>query len=103
MFTNAIVRVPGSNFAAGLTTGRLGVPQLDDVLAQHALYCEGLQECGLSLTTLEADLRYPDATFVEDTAVFTEHGAILARPGPRAAKGKWKRFAPRSNVSSLHH
>lgn len=88
MYKHAIVRTPGSNFAAGLTTASLGVPRYDDVLAQHAHYCEALKECGLSLTTLEADLRYPDSTFVEDTAVLTERGAILTRPGAPSREGE---------------
>ena len=56
MFTQAIVRVPGNNFAQGLSTGQLGVPRFEQVLQQHARYCEALRECGLSITTLEADL-----------------------------------------------
>ncbi len=81
MFQRAIVRIPGSNFAEGLTTACLGVPDFDRVLAQHACYFDALKECGLDLTTLDADLRYPDSTFVEDTAILTERGAVLARPG----------------------
>ena len=94
LFTKAIVRIPGSNFAAGLTTASLGVPQFDDVLAQHALYCEALQGCGLSLTTLDADLRFPDSTFVEDTAVLTERGAILTRPGAKSREGEVESIRP---------
>ena len=88
MFRNAIVRVPGSNFADGLTTVALGVPQFEMVLEQHTRYCEALRECGLAVTTLPADLRYPDSTFVEDTAVLTERGAILTRPGAVSRAGE---------------
>lgn len=94
MFTRAIVRIPGSNFADGLTTADLGVPHNDQVLAQHAHYCEALRECGLSLTTLEADLRFPDSTFVEDTAILTARGAILARPGASSRKGEVEAIQP---------
>jgi len=87
-FKNAIVRLPGANFAAGLTTSDLGVPRFDQVLRQHALYCEALQSCGLTLTILPADLRYPDSTFVEDTAILTERGAILTRPGAPSRAGE---------------
>ena len=38
MFKHAIVRLPGSNFAQGLTTAHLGVPVHDKVLQQHARY-----------------------------------------------------------------
>ena len=47
VFKHAIVRLPGNNFAQGLTTVQLGVPRFDQVLQQHARYCEALRECGL--------------------------------------------------------
>ncbi len=88
MFQNAIVRIPGKNFAEGLTTADLGVPAFGLVIEQHMGYCEALRECGLAVTTLEADLRYPDSTFVEDTAIVTERGAILMRPGAASRGGE---------------
>jgi len=88
MFRNAIVRIPASNFAEGLTTVNLGVPSYDSVMQQHARYCKALKECGLTITTLDADLRYPDSTFVEDTAVLTSRAAILARPGAPSREGE---------------
>ena len=88
MFTNAIVRIPGSNFAEGLTTVNLGVPRYDWVMQQHLRYRQALEECGLTITTLDVDLRYPDSTFVEDTAVLTPRGAILARPGVPSREGE---------------
>jgi dimethylargininase len=57
-------------------------------MRQHARYCAALQQCGLAITTLEADLRYPDSTFVEDTAVITPRAAILTRPGARTREGE---------------
>ncbi len=81
MFKHAIVRLPGSNFAEGLTTVDLGAPQYERVLEQHSAYCQALRECGLTLTMLEADLRHPDSTFVEDAAVITPRGAILYPTG----------------------
>jgi dimethylargininase len=47
LFKNAIVRIPGSNFADGLTTVDFGVPQYDAVMQQHAAYCEALRACAL--------------------------------------------------------
>jgi dimethylargininase len=88
VFKNAIVRIPGENFADGLTTVDLGVPDFAKVLQQHTAYCQALEECGLKLTTLPADLQHPDSTFVEDTAVLTERGAILARPGAESRAGE---------------
>lgn len=94
LFTNAIVRIPGRNFDAGLTTVSLGRPRLEQVLAQHQRYCEALAECGLTLTTLEADLRFPDSTFVEDTAILTPRGAILTRPGAASREGEVDAIRP---------
>jgi dimethylargininase len=88
MLTNAIVRVPGSNFAQGLTTVDLGSPHYGAVLEQHARYCEALRQCGLALTVLDPDLNHPDSTFVEDTAVLTAHSAVLTRPGAHTREGE---------------
>jgi dimethylargininase len=82
------VRIPGSNFDAGLTTVALGRPQFDLVIEQHRKYCEALAECGLALTVLEADLRHPDSTFVEDAAILTARGAVLTRPGASSREGE---------------
>jgi len=94
LFTQAIVRVPGSNFDTGLTTVSLGRPQFDRVLEQHRLYCEALIECGLALTRLEADLRFPDSTFVEDTAILTTRGAVLTQPGAVSREGEVDAILP---------
>jgi len=88
LFKRAIVRIPAPNFADGLTTVDFGVPQFDRVLAQHDSYCKALRACGLTLTTLDADLLHPDSTFVEDTAVLTPRAAILTRPGAASREGE---------------
>jgi dimethylargininase len=94
LFTNAIVRIPGRNFAAGLTTVNLGTPSLERVLEQHQRYCQALIECGVALTKLNADLRFPDSTFVEDTAILTARGAILTRPGAASREGEVDAIRP---------
>jgi dimethylargininase len=58
------------------------------VLEQHGRYCEALNQCGLTITTLAAAPHYPDSTFVEDTAVLTARCAILARPGAPSREGE---------------
>ena len=88
MFRNAIVRRPAENFAAGLTTAALGAPCFETALAQHERYCDALAACGLDVMQLNADPRYPDSTFVEDTALMTERGAVLARPGAASRAGE---------------
>jgi dimethylargininase len=94
LFNHAIVRTPGSNFAAGLTTVQLGVPHFASVLEQHERYCQALAQCGVAVTTLEADPRHPDSTFVEDTAIVTARGAILTRPGHSSRQGEIDAIRP---------
>src|SRR6266849_8401024 len=88
MFTKAIVRPPAANFSEGLTTAGLGAPNYERALEQHDAYCVALEQCGLTLTRLESDPNYPDSTFVEDTAILTERGAVLARPGAPSRAGE---------------
>jgi len=89
-FTRAIVRPPAPNFAQGLTSVDLGVPDYRCALQQHQAYCDTLQSCGLSLVTLDPDVAYPDSTFVEDTAVITQRGVVLTRPGTTSRGGEVK-------------
>src|SRR5689334_7110100 len=93
MFTRAIVRQPTSNFAAGLTTANLGRPDFNTTLRQHQAYCDALSECGLSLTFLVPDSECHDSTFVEDTAVVTEKGAVITRPGAPSRRAEIKSVA----------
>lgn len=80
-FTHAIVRPPAATFADGLTSAGLGPPDLPAALAQHAAYVAALESCGLAVTSLPPDDRFPDSTFVEDTAVLARGLAVLCRPG----------------------
>jgi dimethylargininase len=88
-FTRAIVRPPARNFADGLTTVHLGQPDVDLALRQHTAYCEALARRGCDVIALPADDRYPDSTFVEDTAlILPGHGAMLTRPGAESRAGE---------------
>jgi dimethylargininase len=87
-YTKAIVRQPGKNFADGITTSTLGKPSYEKALEQHNAYCEALMKCGVDVIVLEADERYPDGCFVEDTAVVTKEVAIITRPGNPARLGE---------------
>jgi dimethylargininase len=88
MFTRAIVRPPAPNFSQGLTTAGMGAPDYEQALQQHAKYCAALVECGLKVITLAPDEDYADSTFVEDTAVVTDHFAVLTRPGAPTRAGE---------------
>jgi dimethylargininase len=88
LLTQALLRLPGDNFAQGLTQSGEGAPDPALALAQHQRYRQALEAAGLALTVLPADPRHPDGCFVEDTALLTERGAILTRPGAPSRRGE---------------
>ena len=88
MFKHAIVRTVSKNFQYGLTTSKLGKPDYNKALIQHSNYIEALRKCGLKVLTLEKDDKFPDSTFVEDTAVVNEDLAIIANLGATSRKGE---------------
>jgi len=94
MFKKAIVRIPGSNFANGLTTSTLGKPDFDKILNQHKNYIEILKQLGLEIVELPSEHHYPDAYFVEDTAVVLNEAAIITRPGAKARRGEKDSIKP---------
>ena len=88
MFKSAIVKKPCKNFSEGLTTSSLGLPDYKKVLEQHENYIKALRKCGLEVQILEADEKYPDSTFVEDTAIVNEKCVIISNPGAKSRKGE---------------
>ncbi len=72
----------------GLTTAELGMPDFEKALVQHAEYIKVLKECGLEVIVLEEDEKYPDSTFVEDTALLTSECAIITNPGALSRRGE---------------
>lgn len=81
-FTQAIVRRPGNSLIKGITTANLGKPDIDLATRQHNAYIDCLSECGVNVTILDADERFPDSVFIEDTAIVTDKVAIISRPAP---------------------
>jgi dimethylargininase len=88
VLTKAIVREPGRNFSSGETSVDLGTPDYELALQQHEAYCRALESCGLQLIRLNADERFPDSTFVEDTAIVTDRGAVITRLGAPSRLGE---------------
>ena len=94
MFTHAIVRVPGKNFAQGITTANLGPPDYTQMLLQHQAYTDILRSLGLEVTVLQAEPKHPDAYFVEDVAIVTRDIAVITNPGAQARKGEEDSIEP---------
>src|SRR3954471_22190454 len=78
VLTRAILRRPGPDFAAGITTATLGAPDLSRMLAQHAAYADALRVAGLEVEVLGALPGFPDSYFVEDVAVVFPELAVIA-------------------------
>ena len=93
-FSRAIVRPPAASFARGLTSVALGEPDLALAVEQHRRYCATLEQCGLEVMRLPADVDFPDSTFVEDTAVIIGDLAVLTCPGAPSRSGEVARIAP---------
>jgi dimethylargininase len=95
MFTHAIVRKPSENFADGLTTMVGSTPaDYELMLAQHQAYLQALSGAGLEVIVLDAQPSYPDAHFVEDTAIVTADVAVITIPGAEARRGEEATIAP---------
>jgi len=74
MFKNAIVRRPGRSLLNGITSSppELGKPDYRLAIKQHDAHIRALRFCGVEVTVLQADERFPDSCFVEDVAVCTK-------------------------------
>ena len=89
MFQNVIVRRPCKALIDGITSNpQLGKPDYEKACKQHDSYIAALKECGVQVTVLEADERYPDSCFVEDPAVITRKCAIITNPGAPSRNGE---------------
>lgn len=88
-FNNVIVRRPCKAVCEGITSApELGQPVYEEALKQHDKYIEALKKCGVEVTVLEADERYPDSCFVEDPALITRKCAIITNPGAESRNGE---------------
>ncbi len=89
MFQNVIVRRPCRAMVDGITSApELGKPDYELALHQHDTYIAALESCGVKVTVLPADERYPDSCFVEDPAVITRCCAIITNPGAPSRNGE---------------
>ena len=88
MFKQAIVRKPCKNFQFGISTSTLGKPDYQRALLQHSQYVEALLKCNLAVIELDEDDRFPDSTFVEDTALVDKEFAVITNLGAKSRQGE---------------
>ncbi|TDE37922.1 dimethylarginine dimethylaminohydrolase family protein [Antarcticimicrobium sediminis] len=93
-FARAVTRRPAASIVEGLRAKDIGTPDLQGMLAAHDAYVAALRSTGAEVTVLDALAAYPDAQFVEDTALCLPQGAILMRPGAPSRAGEVAEMAP---------
>jgi dimethylargininase len=93
MLAYALTRKPCRNFFQGLTTANLGPPDYELILKQHASYVGALKTIGIDVIELGPQPDYPDAHFIEDTAVVMPEVAVIARPGAASRQGEEESIA----------
>ena len=94
-FTRALLRRPAQNLADGLSSAaHLGAPDVDRALRQYETYIGALEDCGLDVTVLPADERFPDGHFVEDPLVIFHDMAFHCRSGAPARQGEGDSLLP---------
>lgn len=87
-YHTAIVRKPPATYKNGITSARLGEPNVELALEQHAAYVQVLRDCGLNIIELTPLNDYPDSCFVEDTCVLTDGLAVITRLGHASRRGE---------------
>jgi dimethylargininase len=93
-FTRAITRRPGVEAAAGLRAVDAGNPDPDRMLAHHGVYVAALRAAGVAVTELPPVPGFPDAQFVEDTALCLPEGVVMMRPGAPSRMGEVAHMEP---------
>lgn len=94
IFSHAISRLPAASVIDGLRAEDTGTPDLARMLEDHADYVAALRSTGAEVTVLPALPAFPDALFVEDTALCLPQGAVLMRPGAPSRMGEVAEMAP---------
>ena len=93
-FSHAISRRPGASATKGLRATDRGAPDLARMRSAHDAYIAVLRSTGAKVTVLGAEEEYPDAMFVEDTALCLPGGAIMMRPGAASRMGEVAQMRP---------
>jgi dimethylargininase len=86
----AICRRPGAEDLARCELSHQAREPIDPQLLgeQHAAYVAALEACGARTQVLEPLAGFPDALYVEDTAIVLDEVAVLTRPGAESRRGE---------------
>ena len=97
-FASAITRRPAASAVDGLTSQDMGAVDIKLMANQHSDYQDALRQAGAVVIELPALPEFPDAQFVEDTALCLPGLAIMMRPGAETRRGE---VAPMRDALSL--
>lgn len=97
-FATAITRFPAPSAVNGLRANDQGSPDFGVMMRHHADYRAALQDAGAVVIELPMLDEFPDAQFVEDTALCLPGVAIMMRPGAPSRMGE---VAPMREALSL--
>ena len=90
----AIVRQPSPALSHCALTFLTRQPiDFETALRQHDRYVAALRSIGVEVHVLPPDPHFPDAVFVEDTAVVVDECAVLTRPGIESRRGEVESIA----------
>ncbi|MFW9849301.1 MAG: dimethylarginine dimethylaminohydrolase family protein [Candidatus Thorarchaeota archaeon] len=89
MVTRAIVRPPSRSYCSCISSHpEHNKLDLNIASEQHRNYVEALIQLGIDVIEIPPLDDYPDACFVEDTAVIHGNKALIARPTPVSRQGE---------------
>ena len=87
-FATAITRRPAASAVDGLRAQDMGAVDIQVMGRQHSEYQEALRQAGAKVIALPALPDFPDAQFVEDTALCLPGLAVMMRPGAETRRGE---------------
>ena len=87
-FVHAVTLTPALSAINGLRSEDRGAVNIDVMIKQHRNYIDALKSMPEQVTELNALAEFPDAQFVEDTALCLPGVAIMMRPGAASRRGE---------------
>jgi dimethylargininase len=87
-FSMAVTRSPADSAVNGLRAVDQGQPDIIQMRNDHTDYCAALASTGAKIINLPPLDEFPDAQFVEDTALCLPEGVIFMAPGAESRRGE---------------